>query len=103
MNKQKIYISGRIAHMDIDERRRAFWTAADYWKLKGYEVFNPFENGLPEEADWHDHMRRDIHALTACDIIYMLRGWEHSKGAKLEFDVASSCGIEVWFETNNRE
>ena len=33
-----------------------------------------------------------------CDLIYMLKGWELSKGAKLELDVASSCGIEVLFE-----
>lgn len=28
----------------------------------------------------------------------MLRGWEQSKGAKLEFDVATSCGLEVWYQ-----
>ena len=101
--KKKIYISGMIAHMDLNERQQAFGNAADYWRLKGYDVFNPFENGVPQDADWHEHMRIDIRNLTDCDIIYMLRGWEHSKGAKLELDVASSCGIEVWLETNNRE
>jgi hypothetical protein len=43
-------------------------------------------------------MRADIALLLGCDYIYMLRGWELSKGAKLELDVASSCGIEVLFE-----
>lgn len=47
-------------------------------------------------ADWREHMKADIHALTECDGILMLRGWEQSKGAKLEFDVATSCGLEVW-------
>ena len=101
--KKKIYISGIIANSNTDERRRAFEMAAAYWRLKGYDVFNPFENGLSQEADRCEHMRVDIRALCDCNIIYMLRGWEHSKGAKLELDVASSCGIEVWFETNNRE
>lgn len=36
--------------------------------------------------------------LTDCDGILMLRGWEQSKGAKLEFDVATSCGLEVWYQ-----
>lgn len=103
MNKKKIYISGMIAHMDINERRAAFKKAADEWERRDYEVVNPFENGLPQTADWHDHMRRDIHLLTMCDYIYMLRGWEHSKGAKLEMDVASSCGITVIMETDNNE
>ena len=33
-----------------------------------------------------------------CEYIYMLKDWELSKGAKLELDVASSCGIKVLFE-----
>lgn len=61
-------------------------------------MFNPFENGLPQTADWREHMRVDIRALVDCDSIYMLKGWELSKGAKLELDVASSCGIPVEFE-----
>lgn len=66
--------------------------------LKGYDPVNPFKNGLPDDAHWRKHMRADIALLLGCDSIYMLRGWELSKGAKLELDVASSCGIEVLFE-----
>ena len=59
---------------------------------------NPFENGVSQDAHWMEHMRRDIALLLECDCIYMLQGWELSKGAKLELDVASSCGIKVLFE-----
>ena len=65
---------------------------------RGFEPVNPFKNGLPEEAHWREHMRADIALLLGCDYIYMLKGWELSKGAKLELDVASSCGIKVLFE-----
>ena len=97
MNK-KVYISGAIAHYDLEERRQAFDQAERYLSLKGYEPVNPFKNGLPDEAHWREHMRADIALLLGCDYIYMLRGWELSKGAKLELDVASSCGIKVLFE-----
>lgn len=100
--KKRIYISGMIAHMDLEERRTSFKRAAEQLERKGFEVINPFENGLSQEADWHDHMRIDIRNLTHCDYIYMLRGWEHSKGAKLEMDVASSCGITVVMESDNK-
>ena len=96
--KQKVYISGAIAHHDMEERRRAFADAARFLNLKGYEPVNPFDNGLPAEAHWRLHMRADIALLLGCDYIYMLQGWELSKGAKLELDVASSCGISVMFE-----
>lgn len=95
---KKIYVSGAIAHHDLEERRAAFEHASRFLSLKGYEVLNPFENGLPDDADRHDHMRADMLMLLECDCIWMLKGWEHSKGAKLELDVASSCGIEVLFE-----
>ena len=96
--KKRVYISGAIAHHDLEERRAAFGEAERFLLLKGYDPVNPFKNGLPAEAHWREHMRADIALLLGCDRIYMLRGWELSKGAKLELDVASSCGIEVWFE-----
>lgn len=103
MNGKRIYISGAIAHHDIAERMRAFLRAAEYIKGQGGTPVNPFDNGVPVNADWREHMRADIHVLTDCDGILMLRGWEQSKGAKLEFDVATSCGLEVWYQYQSTE
>lgn len=61
----------------------------------GFAPVNPFDNGVPDGAHWRVHMRADIALLVQCDLIYMLRGRELSKGAKLEHDVATSCGINV--------
>lgn len=95
---QKVYISGAIAHHDQDERKEAFGRAEELLRTHGYDPVNPFKNGLPDDAHWREHMRADIALLLACDYIYMLKDWELSKGAKLELDVASSCGIKVLFE-----
>lgn len=96
--KKKVYISGAIAHYGMEERRATFQAAALRLKEQGFEPVNPFENGVPDDAHWMAHMKADIALLVGCDYIYMLNGWELSKGAKLEFDVASSCGIKVMFE-----
>lgn len=96
--KKRVYISGAIAHHDLTERKEAFGSAERFLLLKGFDPVNPFKNGLPDDAHWRKHMRADIALLLGCDCIYMLRGWELSKGAKLELDVASSCGLEVMFE-----
>lgn len=96
--KKKVYISGAIAHYGMEERRATFEAAALRLKEQGFEPVNPFENGVPDDAHWMAHMKADIALLVGCDYIYMLNGWELSKGAKLEFDVASSCGIKVMFE-----
>ena len=99
--KKKVYISGAIAHYDLEERMAAFNHAARPDGVIFAHVawpVNPFENGVSQDAHWMEHMRRDIALLLECDCIYMLQGWELSKGAKLELDVASSCGIKVLFE-----
>lgn len=96
--KKRVYISGAIAHHDLTERKAAFGSAERFLVLKGFDPVNPFKNGLPDDAHWRKHMRADIALLLGCDYIYMLKDWELSKGAKLELDVASSCGIKVLFE-----
>ena len=53
---------------------------------------------MPAEATTHEHMKRDIELLMTCDYIYMMFLWTHSKGCKVEFDVATSIGLPVLFE-----
>lgn len=48
-------------------------------------------------------MKVDIGLLLQCDYIYMLKDWWVSKGAKLELDVATSCGIEPVFEEEKKQ
>lgn len=65
--------------------------------------FDPYLLG--SEADWNnlekcdfslsDAIDRDIKALKQCDLIYMLHGWERSKGAKAEKALAEWMGLEV--------
>ena len=95
---RRIYISGPISGHDLEQRRKAFAQIADDLRIQGFEPVNPMENGLPPDSPTRDHMRRDIELLMTCDLIYMMRLWTHSKGCKLEFDVATAIGLPVMFE-----
>lgn len=94
----RIYISGPISGHDIQERRKTFKMIQTFLEAQDYEAVNPMENGLPDDASIHDHMKRDIEMLMTCDMIYMMRRWTHSKGCKVEFDVATAIGLPVLFE-----
>jgi hypothetical protein len=94
---KRVYISLPIAHYDLNERKEYAQRVEDMLS-HFYSVVNPFKNGLPEDADWKVHMRKDIQDLLTCDAIFMCNGWETSVGCKLEFDVATSCGLEVLYE-----
>lgn len=98
IEKKRIYISGPISGHDIEERRKAFKKVELMLQAQGYEPVNPMENGISQDADVHDHMRRDIELLMTCDYIYLMRKWTHSKGCMVELEVATSIGLPVIFE-----
>ena len=95
---QKVYISGPITGIDPEVCRARFEAAKLRLRERGYTPVSPLENGLPVDAPYDDHMRRDLEMLAECDAIYMLNGWEHSKGCRIEFNVATTNRIPITFE-----
>lgn len=95
-NKKKIYISGPISGHDIEERRAAFAAVERMLREEGLEVVNPLNVAFPEYCTHEQYMRVDIALLIGCDYIYLMKGWDTSRGASTEFVVATSAGIEVY-------
>lgn len=86
--KQKAYISGQITGLDIEVARSRFNYAAQRLEEMGYDPVNPFDNGLSPDRKWTDHMRADLKLMLDCQTIYLLKGWQHSRGASLERHIA---------------
>lgn len=62
----------------------------------GVDVVNPAElDGGSSGKPWDWYMRRALKALADCDEILMLKGWEASRGARLERHVAEQLGMTV--------
>jgi len=105
MKKPKIYISGAISYHDTEERKAAFQNAKKRLEAMGFEVFNPMENGLPQESPTSRHMRRDLNELSRedepYDAIYMMKKWNHSAGCWTEFHAALAMGLNVYFEQDD--
>lgn len=49
------------------------------------------DNGIKHE--WHWYMRRTLKMMLEADGVALLRGWERSRGAKLEVEVAKGLGL----------
>lgn len=53
---------------------------------------------IAEHDSWEAHMLKDIADLLQCKALYMLQGWEDSKGARIEHYIATEIGIPITYE-----
>lgn len=86
-NKLKVYISGAITNNP--NYKEDFANAEKLLKKHGFEVVNPASLGEVDGWTWEDYMKKDIKLLVDCDAIYLIDGWENSKGSRLEASLAS--------------
>lgn len=94
--RRRVYISGPISGYDIQERRMVFGQVANRLVELGYDVVNPMDNeDDSHRLTWEEYMRKDITQLMQCDCIVLLSGWEKSRGARLEKQIAEELGMEV--------
>lgn len=87
MLQSPVYISGPMTGLP-DYNRGVFNAAAAKLRAIGYEVVNPAEQ--PEQPSWEEYMRHDIKLMMGCQSIFLLPGWQNSRGARIEFQIAES-------------
>ena len=101
---KRIYIAGPMTGLP-DLNRAEFRKAVDFiWKaLKETAIgFNPHQVadmlGWTEKTPPSEIASVLLGELVNCDAIYMLRGWENSKGATAEHAVAKWIGLEITYQ-----
>jgi hypothetical protein len=108
MTKERIvYISGPMSGIENNNREAFYETERGLRGRKGaLAIVNParigdmvdslFKNVFRTEAHWEDYMRVCIRELSRATHIVYLPGWENSRGARLEHEIAVSLGIEAF-------
>lgn len=86
-----IYISGKITGDPC--YRYKFSEAEKRLREMGHIVINPA--AIFCGKSYKDFIDVDLTLLSKCDAIYMLEGWEDSKGAQLEKHYAEVVGLKV--------
>ena len=112
----RIYISGPMTGFP-NQNREAFSAAAAKLRSQGHFAINPHDLtnilGTPEEIEksfqaFYCYLRSenltslalnvmsaDIAAVRSCEAIYLLRGWEDSRGARKELAVAIKYKLKI--------
>lgn len=92
----KLYLAGPMSGLpdfNYPEFRR--------WKRSlekvGYRVTSPADLGMESSGyTWNDCMRSAITKMLECDAISLLDGWENSKGAKIELEIAKKLSMPIY-------
>ena len=114
----RIYLSGPMTSLP-DSNIPKFNAVADRLRAEGHFVINPADIshlfGTAEEVSgsflaYYENdkafggslaqciMDADLAAVRSCDAIYMLKGWENSRGAKKELTEAIACELQVMLD-----
>lgn len=90
---KKVYLSGPIT--EIKNYKGLFLFAEELIKMcDAARIFNPASQ-IPDSLGYEDAMKRCVTALAQYEVIMMLPGWRTSKGARLEYDIALTCGMNI--------
>jgi hypothetical protein len=92
----KIYVAGPMTGIP-DNNYPAFRAAAARLRADGHDVSNPAELELPEGSPWSAYMRACLPLLSECEAIYLLPGFEASRGARLERHIALELGMTMLY------
>jgi Asp-tRNA(Asn)/Glu-tRNA(Gln) amidotransferase A subunit family amidase len=97
MESKIVYLSGRITGIE-SEANILFNKAEKELSSNGYIVVNPMRIEHNHDKSWESYMRACIKSLCDCSAIYMLSNWQKSRGAKIEWELASTLGLQILFE-----
>lgn len=93
MQNKKLYISGAITNNP--EYKKQF--TDKYYELQdNYIVLHPLM--INANLSWKEYMKIDLAMISVCDVVYMMKGWESSRGAKIEHFFAQMNGISIIYE-----
>jgi hypothetical protein len=96
-NGKIVYLSGKIT--DNADYKKDFKCAEHFLSQMGYIVINPAElEEVAEGLTYEQYMQICYRLIDISDIIFMVSGWQNSKGANAELTYAKSLGKKTMYQ-----
>ena len=97
----RIYIAGRVT--GIEEEAEVRFAAAEQMLSEHHEVVNPMKLPHDHGKTWKEYLSECIKHLLDCDAVFLLNNWYQSKGARLEYMIASRLDMPFYYESNYQQ
>jgi nucleoside 2-deoxyribosyltransferase len=104
----KIYLAGPMSICPEDFNFPNFFRVTEILRREGHDVFSPAENDLRKYgslentklfANYRDCLKDDLNwIIDHAEALYVLKGWEPSKGVAAELALAKALKLPVYFE-----
>ena len=92
-------MNGRTDEEILADRKKAM----DVLIANGYSVINTFfsdyqdndlkENGIKQIPVFY--LAASIAAMSECDAVYFVNGWDQARGCQVEHDIATRYGLQI--------
>ena len=101
----RLYISGRIT--DNPNYKEEFENAEKWLLERDITPINPIKvNAICNTLTYEEYMKVDYCLIDLCDGLFMLKGWQDSRGALSEMCYGKSLGKKIlyqgYFERNKK-
>lgn len=95
----KIYISGGIT--GVQDYMVKFAEVEEFLTAEGYEVINPAKvnANLPASTRYEEYMKMCMVMIDMCEAVFLIDGWEESRGARFEkmyADIMGKVILDGW-------
>lgn len=95
----KIYIAGPMSGL-VEFNRPAFMFTAAKLTGRGHTALNPAV--LPEGLSQAEYMDICLAMLRCAEVIYLLKGWEESPGARAEKALDEKLEMQIIYQEEER-
>lgn len=91
---KKLYLSGPMSICKDEATWRAnFQKYENIFVMKGYSVVNPAKN--PILPTYEECLKHSLQQEMECDCVFFMPNSILSTGARLEYEIAKACGLEI--------
>ena len=91
---KKLYLSGPMSLCKDEATWKAnFQKYEDIFTAKGYHVVNPAKNEIL--PTYEECLKHSLQQEMECDCVFFMPNSILSTGARLEYEIAKACGLEI--------